>query len=174
MEYEPRDPSTGPPEAVYFSFATRKVEIIPGLSVYERFSKPFDIDGIGRVVVDVAVTSGRARATAVHIYEAVEEGVSGLTLNKTAVQPLVEIALRQAVAIFGGRESGAVFTDRRGELDATIRRKVDDERLRRVAGYERAGGLEAIIKGEEVSPRHARRLRSQAIEKGFLTAEDER
>src|SRR4051812_43029962 len=78
---------------IYFDTTSPKVEIIAGLETWSRFSRAYNVDGVGRVELDVEVAGGRTRAVAIRIFEPDDAtGVHGLTLANTSVQLLLEQA----------------------------------------------------------------------------------
>ena len=143
-------------------FIGEKVEVEPGRAVPRSFTAKFDIDGVGRVDVDVESEPGRARIAAVRVSEpSPGRGVSGLTIGRMSASKLLEHAV--SGVLFVTANTGATRAD---EVAArVIRRRMSDERLTRVAATLAAGGgVKQVMADENVGDRQAWRLIKRARE----------
>jgi hypothetical protein len=153
------------PGAIYWEPGTPIVELIPGVSTFERFSMAWETP-VGYVELDVLVTEGNTRAGAVRVFEGEDEaGVTGVTIAGVSVEHLLEQAVLQSTRL---RARGSL-RPREQELKATTRRRT---KLREVADAYNRGHLPAVQRlsddPEGYSERHARRLIAEAKAAGLI------
>jgi hypothetical protein len=172
------------PGVVYFEPGGALIEIIPGVTTKRRFVILFPVDGVGDVELDVAVTKGRARAVSVTIAESAPgAGVTGVSLENTSVQQLLEKAVASAALIFkraAGRNPLESGVSRELNKTVRVRQRASAERLQQVADAYARDGLDGIIdmdiatRGEPYTERHARRLKRRAEEAGLILKKGQR